>query len=375
MGGGASKLLATLDGFKFLETLKVSKCSTENKRGFTLAEVLITLAVIGVVAAITMPNVIANINARSYAERQVNIAQKVTQAMEQMRAHGLLNQNYSTTDDFVDELQKFLKIAKRCDSNSIVNCWPSQTVIDGQGKTVNVSEKAKTGKGLNLDTETNNVGLILADGASIILNYNNKAKTYDIGDEVKSESITINIGNGKTKEYGGYRTTSTDSVAFVMDVNGSRGPNSETLEDGKPKDIRSFNGASFSTGCLSIGGILSSDKKVCFITNYPAVNCSITLNDKYCVGSYGSSGYDSDYWAGARKVCDEINSELPNATTLRNYLTKYYDLDVVKNNISSGFRSSDDWSSKLHAWTNVPMGGGYNKFGKQPVMCILKNKL
>ena len=84
MGGGQSKLLATLDGFKYLETLKVSKSSNENKKGFkfgftlvegathvdtfhnqrkvafTLAEVLITLGIIGVVAAITIPTLVTN---------------------------------------------------------------------------------------------------------------------------------------------------------------------------------------------------------------------------------------------------------------------------------------------------------------------------
>ena len=52
------------------------------KTAFTLAEVLITLGIIGVVAAITMPTVIANINERVNSERQANIAQNITQAME-----------------------------------------------------------------------------------------------------------------------------------------------------------------------------------------------------------------------------------------------------------------------------------------------------
>ena len=331
----------------------VAMSDNSRKFGFTLAEVLITLAVIGVVAAITLPNVIANINARSYAERQVNIAQKVTQAMEQMRAHGLLNQNYNTTDDFVDELQKFLKIAKRCDSNNVVDCWPSQTIIDGQGKTVNVSEKAKTGKGLNLDTETNNVGLILADGASIILNYNNKAKTYDIGDEVKSESVTINIGNGKVKEYGGYRTTSTDSVAFVMDVNGSRGPNSETLEDGKPKDIRSFNGAIFAPTCQSVGGTVVTGRdnnKVCYLgTNYSPVNCTSAQRNSddfknFCGENPSpSSDYADDYWAGAQKACLDIGLKLASREQIDTMRTTHLGIGGIFN--GNYWSSSNSWGS------------------------------
>ncbi|MBQ8167804.1 type II secretion system protein, partial [bacterium] len=39
---------------------------TSAKRGFTLAEVLITLAIIGVVAAMTIPTLVANYQQRSW---------------------------------------------------------------------------------------------------------------------------------------------------------------------------------------------------------------------------------------------------------------------------------------------------------------------
>ena len=77
---------------------------TNTNFGFTLAEVLITLGIVGVVAAITMPPLITNVTEKVNSERQTNIAQKITQAMEQMRAHGLLNSKYPTTEAFVDEL-------------------------------------------------------------------------------------------------------------------------------------------------------------------------------------------------------------------------------------------------------------------------------
>ena len=52
---------------------------TPNKKiAFTLAEVLITLGVIGVVAALTMPTLLKNIAERSNSEAQANLAQKIT---------------------------------------------------------------------------------------------------------------------------------------------------------------------------------------------------------------------------------------------------------------------------------------------------------
>ncbi|MBD8964700.1 type II secretion system protein, partial [bacterium] len=48
---------------------------TPNKKfAFTLAEVLITLGVIGVVAALTMPTLLKNIAERSNSEAQANLA-------------------------------------------------------------------------------------------------------------------------------------------------------------------------------------------------------------------------------------------------------------------------------------------------------------
>ena len=78
------------------------------KHAFTLAEVLITLGIIGVVAAVALPALITNINDRAKSERQANIAQKITQAMEQMRAHGELVQ-YSSTDEFVNAVKSNAK--------------------------------------------------------------------------------------------------------------------------------------------------------------------------------------------------------------------------------------------------------------------------
>ena len=215
---------------------------------FTLAEVLITLGVIGVVAAITLPSFMENVTERVNSERQANIAQKITQAMEQMRAHGLLNTQYSSTENFVDELQKYLKIAKRCDSEHIADCWPTEKVTMSDGEELEVS-KAKTGANLSLSTETNNVGLILSDGASIILNYNPASETIDVGDKVEAkEGVGIKslpVGGGKSKDFV-YTTSVTKAIDFVMDVNGSKKPNSEVNTSNR--DIRSFKIASFSKG-------------------------------------------------------------------------------------------------------------------------------
>ena len=272
------------------------------KFGFTLAEVLITLGIIGVVTAITLPTVVANITEKMNNEREKNIVQKITKSMEQKRALGLLNQTYDSTESFVDDLQKYLKIAKRCDKDYIAECWPTQTVINGDRNEVEVIT-AKKGKNIKLSTNTNNVGLILADGASIILNYDPSKGSIDVGDEVKTSDD-------------GYTTSVTKNIAFIMDVNGGKSPNSEVST--KKRDVRSFNGARFA-GCpgKKFNGICYYS--VHYSTGYSAISC--TSDSEYynnsAICGKKPSGLEDDKWAGAMKTCDDIGMKLIDFDTLK----------------------------------------------------------
>ena len=184
---------------------------------FTLAEVLITLGVIGVVAALTMPTLLKNIAERSNSEAQANLAQKITKSMDLMRADGGLERTYNSTDEFVDVFSKYIKISTRCDADHIADCWPTKTVTTTDGETYDVS-KAKTGKNLNLkDNKSNNVGIILADGATLILTYNPNAGIIGDGDTVTPSFADLPIGFGRTKKFA-YTTSVTDPIDFVMDV-------------------------------------------------------------------------------------------------------------------------------------------------------------
>jgi prepilin-type N-terminal cleavage/methylation domain-containing protein len=153
----------------------------KRKRAFTLAETLITLAIIGVVAAITLPTLFSSITEMVNSNREANIAQKFSQAMDHMGALGLLDQGFSSTDEFVDELEKYIKVAKRCDSSHLDECWPTRYVTDSLGKTYDI-KNAKTGNELKIfNNDTDNVGLVLTDGSSVILTYNEKYPGFDSG--------------------------------------------------------------------------------------------------------------------------------------------------------------------------------------------------
>ena len=115
------------------------KYLNNQKQAFTLAEVLITLGVIGVVAAVTLPVLITNINERVQKEQVRSAKYKLTLATDKMKSLGLLGEQYPTTESFVRELSKHLKLAKICDNNHLRDCWPTDEInlTDGTTESVN----------------------------------------------------------------------------------------------------------------------------------------------------------------------------------------------------------------------------------------------
>ena len=362
--------------------LKINcKFGIKRKTAFTLAEVLITLGVIGVVAALTMPTLLKNIAERSNSEAQANLAQKITKSMDLMRADGGLERTYNSTDEFVDEFSKYIKISTRCDADHIADCWPTKTVTTTDGTTYDVS-KAKTGKNLNLkDNKSNNVGIILADGATLILTYNPNAGIIGDGDTVTPSFADLPIGFGRTKKFA-YTTSVTDPIDFVMDVNGFKGPNSEA-RNGKQYDIRSFKVARFSTGCAgvevpNIGCVYKlpsfspikagSDEMDKWDPKWNSESCTVWPGGGPC------KTFDN-YWAGAKKACDDIGMSLPDRSKLKSIYR------AVKKDSSLGlptddwFWSSEEYSDSYAYGVGFGGGGGYmdsddKRFGYGDVLCV-----
>jgi len=383
--GGATHVENFNDCRKSAFTLAEGATHVENfndcrKIAFTLAEVLVTLGIIGVVAAVALPALITNINDRANSERQANIAQKITQAMEQMRAHGELVQ-YSSTDEFVNVLQKYLKITKRCDADHLAECWTTSNVSVMNSNVVsdyNVST-AKTRKKLlkNSTTDGNNVGLILADGASLILTYNPSTPIIDIGDRVLGTTMSLPIGKNKYKEFP-YTTSVTGSIDFVMDVNGKKGPNKERY-DNKMYDIRPFRLASFAdvtpcqkgndgNGCIKYLG-----------TNYSAIDCSegnAPSPDYQAYCSSTPSGFPNDYWAGAKKACDEAGMDLPNRQTLHDtYYNNKSNFPSIASTTDAFWASDGNQSSTSGGGAvNFATGQLYYNIGKTNQYSVLCTK-
>lgn len=178
--------------------------------GFTLAEVLITLGIIGVVAAMTIPTLIANSQKNAYAVALKKAYTIINQALVQiaydngcvgdLACTGLFD--FSTTNQSLgSELVKYIKTSKDCGDYNVTNisgCFPDNVFYNYDGT--------------NPDTAWDHGSayrFITMDGISVLLN-NYSDNCADIG---WSAHVTNNMSKICADMY--------------IDVNGpTKGPNS-----------------------------------------------------------------------------------------------------------------------------------------------------
>ena len=273
---------------------------------FTLAEVLITLGIIGVVAAMTLPVLLTNVQAKIRAEQIRSAKYKFSLATEKMSRLNLIGP-YDSTDAFVDELQKHLKISKRCDVSNLRGCWPYATVDLGNGKTWNIAD-TKTGRNLGMETDddndytSDNVGIVTADGTPMILSYNKKCPAID-----SAEKLSWSTTDNKPESH-----PSASCVAAVFEINGTGKPNKLS------NDVVLFNANKLGSGCaFKVNG-------KCF--GAPFTPKPLTKTE--CEAEKGNLGikkceYDTDYWAGAVKQCGG-GSKMPTMDDLAKLASQLY---------------------------------------------------
>ncbi|MFI3300938.1 MAG: type II secretion system protein [Candidatus Gastranaerophilales bacterium] len=271
----------------------------EKRSAFTLAEVLITLGIIGVVAAMTMPNLISNMQSEALAKKKLLFDSRLEEAMNQMRFHEKLT-GYSKTNEFVDELAKYLKINEICDSSSLSECFPDVVIsscddeytvdelVDGTVFAATSSEN---------DFTSDSVALVFADGTKAMVNYDLNCDWLDPYDG------------------GANRSEASQCVAILADVNGDKGKN--TVGD----DIYVKNS--------SLGTYIDG---TCWNLNDATIvpiNCQNETSEdaiKYCDGS---TSFSNDYWAGAMKACDEQGKSLPTMQQLADLANYLFDTDKI----------------------------------------------
>lgn len=279
----------------------------KKRNAFTLAEVLITLGVIGIVAAMTLPVLNQAINKKVRAEQIRTVKYKFTQATEKMASLGLIGP-YDSTAAFVAELQKHLKVAKVCPSSKLRECWPYDTItlLDGEEYEV---EKLQTGKNFQMknsdtaDYSSPNVGIITADGTPMILSYNKKCEALD----------PVKTYGWSTEDNKPVSNATSNCVAAVFEINGSKKPNKQN------EDVALFNANGLGSSCaieLDGGKCLGAPFSPTPMTRAECYAQKDDLGIKECF-------HDSDYWAGAVKQCGGVGN-LPTLSDLAKIASAIY---------------------------------------------------
>ncbi len=204
------------------------------EQAFTMAEILLSLTIIGVVAAITLPSLTGNINERTWNTQRKALYARFSQAISLMPAlngYGTLTQDAdgNVTEDTAAEtfvtggLSKVLKVNNICDSEHLSDCGIPTSLTNFQGSKVEPIPKAMSTlydkfvgysyehavniKYSQIDTKA--AAFETANGESILVYYNPSCST----------NFEINPGGGYNYMQGKM------CVNFVYDLNGTKGPN------------------------------------------------------------------------------------------------------------------------------------------------------
>lgn len=129
------------------------------KKGFTLAEVLITLSIIGVVAALTIPAVTRKFEKQQWKTGYKEAASIILNATKMIIAEdGTLRGTWNLDkDDIYLKYLPYLKTAKGCRNvDSKGSCFASSyTRLDGSSTTIPVSwHSVKLSNGISISYET-----------------------------------------------------------------------------------------------------------------------------------------------------------------------------------------------------------------------------
>ncbi|MDD3436576.1 MAG: hypothetical protein PHC64_05435, partial [Candidatus Gastranaerophilales bacterium] len=314
---------------------------------------------------IVVPPLVKNVNEMSWAKAKDNFDVKIDQATRQMNVNGDLpsspgGTNYITTEAFANNLEKYIKVAKRCTSTNLTDCFVS--TFKSSGGTEVTTSGLTTGASLGHSTWTQaTVGLSFADGTNAIISYDPSCAYLDW---VNNEGSIYGDGGSTGKSFIPGNTTA--CVAIVYDINGNQKPNVVG------KDIGELNAVLGDDDCVQVGSLCVSKANVTYSAidtttdkTYDSSTCGSVPNNPYCA---------NNAWAGAVKTCADLGWHLPTDAEL----TAIWNAKNKNSGIKSLLNMSDYyWSSSEYnnygAWdrffsTNYHYAGSKSSFHR--IRCV-----
>ena len=305
-----------------------------NKQGFTLAEVLITLGIIGIVAAMTIPTLVANYQAKSWSTSAAVFERKLEEALKVMNTQQTLA-GYTTTEDFVNELSKHFKTTNVCRNDNLKSCFSDKVSMREASVDVDLSSVSTAADLGQNEWNTNLVGVQFANGTTALIAYNPKC----------SQNPYSNTATGA------------NCIAILYDTSGFKSPNhlSKDLRiNENVKKLANKNICIAESGGTCFGPIFTSE-------SISLEECE-AFRDEHGISPYNLQCHANDnFWAGAAKACGGPDKMANNADLkkLVQYLyddpslTNFYSFDVKLNPDKVAILGSPTADGSYYLFTNL----------------------
>lgn len=178
--------------------------SKKTNSGFTLAEVLITLGIIGVVAAMTLPGLIQNYKEKEFVSMWKKFYSDLSNAALLMSKNG---ENLEGETEMVTAFSKYIKHNKICEANKDVEqgCWKEgATIYSYDGKIMIKPNLGSVSGGAACMTLLNG-GTFCIDGSftyrTVIIDVNGPLRPNRMGQDIyfavfNSEKLQVRPAKG-----------------------------------------------------------------------------------------------------------------------------------------------------------------------------------
>ena len=193
-----------------------------------MAEILISLTIIGVIAAIIIPSLHANIEKKAWATKKKALYSRLSQAVDMMpklNGYGTYSASYDESGSLnitadtaamafvTDGLQQTLRINNICDSDNLIKCGISSTI------------KNTSGGNVTFPTKLSELDPGFSYSANPLAYVDTKVAAFET---VNGESVAVFYNpycQYETPLVGLYYVAPKMCVNFVYDVNGKTKPN------------------------------------------------------------------------------------------------------------------------------------------------------
>jgi len=276
---------------------------------FTLAEILITLAVIGIVAVLTIPGVVKNHQEKAWTTAQDLFSKKLEVAMKTMATNSTVS-GYDSTESFVNELKKYIKINKIC-TDDVTKCFAEKVVWNAGDEPVEVTNSAVKYEEKDGYDWAETVGLQLNNGVNALIAYNKQCYVDQFNNQ---EAVTAKC------------------IGIIYDVSGNKTPNINGKDILANGNINALGG---NTGCVYTLSDGTCFAKILGPKNggySPLTDCATAKANGEIDVDYCDSG---DSYAGAVKACGGKKNNLPSKEQLYKLAQEVYNTTAINDGTST----------------------------------------